>query len=171
MFRVVMAENMAHCLGSPDPLDHRGMVEGIGKHHTARQSHRQGREGRGVGNIARGEQQPGLLAVQAGQLPLQQHMIMVGAGNIAGAARAGAAFVQRLVHRLQNLGVLGHAEVVVGAPDRDPSFLLAAKVAGAGKIPAVSFDVIENAVAALGLDRGNGLCKIFVIIKGHGFFS
>ncbi len=76
-------------------------------------------ERRPVRHVAGGEEQRGLLAVQVGELALQQDVVVVGAGDVAGAAGAGAAAVERLVHGGEHLGVLAHAEIVVGAPDRD----------------------------------------------------
>ena len=89
-----------------------------GQHDAARQPDRQGAERRPVGHVAGVEQQRRLGAVQVRQLLLQQHVVVVGAGDVAGAAGAGAAAVQRLVHRGQHGRVLAHAEVVVGAPHR-----------------------------------------------------
>ena len=76
-------------------------------------------ERRPVGDVAGGEQQRRFLAVQVGELALEQHVVVVGAGDVAGAAGAGAAAVERLVHRLEHGRVLAHAEIVVGAPDGD----------------------------------------------------
>ena len=69
-----------------------------------------------VRHIARREQQRGFLAVQLGQLAFQQHVIVIGAGNIASATSAGAATVERLVHRRKHCGMLTHAEIVVRTP-------------------------------------------------------
>ncbi len=87
-------------------------------------------ERRPVRHVAGGEEQRRLLAVQVGQLALQLHMVVVGAGNVARAAGAGAAAVDRLVHRRKHLRVLAHAEIVVGAPHGD---VVDAAVAMAGR--------------------------------------
>src|SRR3546814_3920344 len=63
-------------------------------------------ERRPVRYVAGGEQQGRFLAVQRRQLALQQHVVVVGAGNVAGAAGAGAAAVDRLVH-----GEIGRSHV------------------------------------------------------------
>ena len=49
------------------------------------------RERRPVRDVARGEEQRRLLAVQVGELALEQHVLVGGAGDVAGAAGAGAA--------------------------------------------------------------------------------
>ena len=48
-------------------------------------------EGGPVGDVAGGEEQRRRLAVQVGELALQQHVVVGGAGDVAGAAGAGAA--------------------------------------------------------------------------------
>ena len=56
--------------------------------------------------------------MQVGKLLLQHHVIMVGTGDIAGAAGAGAATVERLMHSRQHRRILSHAEIIVRAPHR-----------------------------------------------------
>jgi hypothetical protein len=94
------------------------MVQRIGIDDDAGDLGGQRAERRPVRDIARGEDQRRRLAVQVGQLALQLHVVMVGAGDVARAARPGAAFVDRLVHRGNHLLVLAHAQIVVRAPDR-----------------------------------------------------
>ena len=79
----------------------------------------QRRQRRVVRDVARREQQRRFLAVQIGELALQLDVEVGGAGDVARAARAGAGGVDRLVHGGEHLRVLAHAEIVVGAPDRD----------------------------------------------------
>ena len=101
---------------------------------AARHARRQRAERRPVGDVAGGEQQRGFLAVQVGELLLQQHVIVVGARDVAGAAGAGAAAVERLVHRLEHLRMLAHAEIVVRAPDRDLAGAVGAVMGGAREV-------------------------------------
>ncbi len=82
-----------------DALDHRGVVLFVRQDDEARNVGAERAERRPVGDIAGGEEQRRFLAVQVGKFALEQHMVMVGAGNVAGAAGAGAALVDRLVHR------------------------------------------------------------------------
>lgn len=57
--------------------------------------------------------------MQIGEHPLEQDVIVVCAGDVAGAAGAGAAFVDCLVHRGEDGGVLPYAEIAVRAPGGD----------------------------------------------------
>ncbi len=86
--------------------------------------------------------------MQVGELALEKHVIVVGTGDVAGAAGTGATVVDRLLHGIDHELVLPHAEIVVGAPDGD--FLGAVfGVAGrARKIAALAFQISEDAVAA-----------------------
>ena len=104
---------------------------------------------RPVRDVARGEQEGRLLAVQVGELALEQHVVVVGAGDVAGAAGAGAAAVDRLVHGVEHGRVLAHAEIVVRAPDRDLAAAAVAIEGGAGEVAGVALEVGEDPVAAL----------------------
>ena len=76
-------------------------------------------------------------------------MVMGVAANVAGAARAGADFVQRRLHRFDDGRMLAHAEVIVGAPDGDRLGAVVAGEAlrvGVGALGAQ--DVDEDAIAA-----------------------
>ena len=57
--------------------------------------------------------------MQVGELALELDQRMVGAGDVAGAAGAGAHAGRGLDHGADHLGVLAHAEVVVRAPHDD----------------------------------------------------
>ena len=58
---------------------------------AARQHGAERRERGLVGDVARGEDQRRFLAVEVGELALEQHVAVVGAGDVARAAGAGAA--------------------------------------------------------------------------------
>ena len=62
---------------------------------------------------------------------------MVGAGDVAGAAGAGAHRASRLVHGVDHGGVLAHAEIVVGAPDGDFAGPSSERQKACGKRPAM----------------------------------
>ena len=62
---VVVAEDPARRAGMADAGDHRGVVEGVGVDLAAGQQRAQRLQGRLVGDVARGEDQRRLLAVQA----------------------------------------------------------------------------------------------------------
>src|SRR5215467_13232252 len=57
--------------------------------------------------------------MQVGELALELHQRMIVAGNIAGAAGAGAHPGRGLDHGADDFGMLAHAEIVVRAPDHD----------------------------------------------------
>src|SRR5262249_54201296 len=74
---------------------------------------------------------------------------MVGAGNIAGAAGAGAHAGRGLHHGADHLRVLAHAEIVVRAPDHDRTRPLR-RMPGCVREPAGdALEIGEDAIAAL----------------------
>ena len=101
-----------------DALDHRGVVERVGIDDQAGDLRGQRAERRPVGDVSAREDQRGFLAVQVGQLAFEHDMVVVGAGDVAGAARPGAALVDRIVHRRDHRIVLAHTQIVVRAPHR-----------------------------------------------------
>jgi hypothetical protein len=119
MADVVVAEDLLLGAGAAYTLDHRGVIELVGQDQAVGQQPADGRDRRLVGDEAGGEDKCGLLPVQVGELELQLDQRVVGAGDVAGAAGAGAHAAGRLLHGLDDLGVLAHAEIVVGAPDGD----------------------------------------------------
>ena len=124
------------------------------------------RQRRLVRDIARGEQQRAFLAVQVGQLGLEIDMIMGVAADVAGAARAGADIVQRLLHRRDHLGMLAHREIVVRAPDGDRlGPVMAGEAARVGKCALVAQDVDEHAIAALGMEPIDRLGEDALIVQ------
>ena len=86
-----------------------------------------------------------------GQFAFEQHMGVAGAGDVAGAAGAGAGAVELLRHRRQHHRVLAHAEIVVRAPDGDLG--ADAMIVGARETAAAPFEIGEDPVAALGVER------------------
>ena len=110
------------CLSQPrlaDALDHRIVVVGVGQDQAVRDELGDGRDAGLVRDVAGGEDQRRLLAVQVGEFALERDQRMIGAGDVAGAARAGAHPGRGLDHGADHLGMLAHAEIVVGAPDHD----------------------------------------------------
>ena len=149
---VVVAEDLLLGARAAHALDHRGMVEFVRDDQAVGQQPADGRDRRLVGDEAGGEDQRCLLAVQVGKLKLEFDQRMVGAGNVAGAAGARAHAAGRLLQGRDDLRVLAHAEIVVGAPDGD--FLGPAVGApdGAGKRAGDALDVGEDAIAPFGMD-------------------
>ena len=97
--------------------------------------------------------------MQIGQFPFEHEMQVAVAGDVAGAAGAGAERLDRRGHRRQHGGMLAHAEIVVGAPHRD----LGADpvIEGARKPAAAPFEIGEHAVPPLGAERIEALSEKF----------
>ena len=144
---VVVAPDALLAAAVADAGDHGGVVLLVGQDHAARQQLLQGGQRGVVGDIGRGEQQRRLLAVQVGKLGLELHVVVRRAGDVAGAAGAGAGRIERRVHGGQHGGVLAHAEVVVGAPYGDRPRAAPCEVPCRGKVAAVAPNVGEHPVA------------------------
>ena len=89
--------------------------------------------------------------MQFGELSLEQQVEMAGAGNIAGAAGAGARWLQRFRHGREHCRVLAHAEIIVGAPHG--RFGADAMIVGARKAAAPPLSIGEDAIAPLAMQR------------------
>ena len=147
VFGVIVLEALAFCAAVAHALDHRGMVVGVRKNRAIGQARGQGAERRPVRHIARGKEQGGLLAVQVGQFTLQQHVMMVGPGDIARSAGAGAALVQRVMHGRQHIRMLAHAQIIVGAPDSHVVLMIAVMAARSGELARAAFQVCKYPIA------------------------
>ena len=130
-------------------FDHRGMVERVRQHDAIRQFRCQRAKRRPVRDIARGEQQRVFLAVQIRKLEFKLAMGVHGTRNVAGAAGAGARAIKLLVHRFDDVGMLAHAEIIVGAPDGDFLQITIFEVAGGARVFALAaLQFGKNAVIA-----------------------
>src|SRR3981081_4351207 len=119
MRHVAVAENLALAAGLTDAFDHRIVVERVRQDQAIWYELADGRNTGLVRDIARGEQQRPLLAVQIGQLLLELHQGMMRARDVAGAAGASAHSGGGLDHGADHLRMLAHSEIVVRAPDHD----------------------------------------------------
>ena len=146
---IVMGEDDAVGAGMADALDHRGVVQRIRQHHAVGNAGGEGRERGPVRHVAGVEQQRRFLAVEIGKLLLQQHMVMIGAADIAGATGAGAAAIERAVHGSEHIGMLAHAEIIVRAPDGDVARAVRAVKGRARELADLTLEIGEDAVAAL----------------------
>src|SRR5690606_23976681 len=142
---------------------------------AAGQQLRQRAEGRLVRDVARGEQQCRFLAVEVGQLSLEEDVIVIGSGNIAGAPGPRAATPQRLGHRFDHRRVLAHPEIVVAAPDDD---LLRAKPGGLRwpvqrlwEGTCAALEIGKDAIPPLGLEAGNGVAEELLEIHTESLYS
>ena len=102
--------------------------------------------------------------MQVGQFPFEQNVEMVRSGNIAGAARAGAATVNRVVHGPQHVRMLTHAQIVVGAPDRyfARHTVLASRCSR--EISGMTLDIGEHPVAAFPVQMVDLLLEETVVV-------
>ena len=145
-----------------DAGDHRGVVERVRQHDRAGDLAGQGRQRRLVGDVTRGEDERRLAPVQVGELLFEQEMHVRVAGDVAGAAGAGAERLDRLNHRAEHRRVLAHPEVVVGAPHRDLG--ADAVIEGARKPAATPLEIGKDPVSSLGAERIEALSeKAFVV--------
>ena len=102
--------------------------------------------------------------MQIGQFGLQLHQRVMGAGDVAGAAGAGADSRGGLDHGADHFRVLAHAEIVVGAPDHDVALALRRvpdRMREAARDP---LEVGENPVAPLVMQAAEGGGEEFAVI-------
>src|SRR3546814_14860058 len=92
-------------------------------------------------------------------------VVMRVAADVARAARTRADVVQRLFHRLDDLGMLTHREIVVRAPDGDRLRpIMAREAARVRKSTAITQDIDEDAVAPLFVQPVARACEDVVVI-------
>ncbi len=77
---------------------------------------------------------------------------------------AGADAGDGVLHGVDDLGILAHAEIVIAAPDGNLLHLIAAIVIGQGELSGLAFKVGEDAIAALGLKAAQGFGEELLVI-------
>ncbi len=159
-----MAPDLLLAAGLADAFDHGIMIERIGQDQAVRQKLRDRGDAGLVRDIAGREHQGGRLVVQVGELTLELDQRMVGAGDVARAARAGAHAGCGLDHGADHLRVLGHAEVVVRAPDHDVALALRGVPDRVRKTACDALEIGENPVAALVPQFAQGRREITLVI-------
>ena len=159
-----MAENLLVASGLADALDHRIVVVGVRQDQAVRNELGDGRDAGLVRDIARGEDQRGRLAVQVGELALKLDQRMIGAGDVAGAAGAGAHAGRGLDHGADHLRVLAHAEIVVGAPDHDLARALRRVPDGVRKTAGDALQIGKHPVAPLVTQAAQGVGEKRIVI-------
>ena len=154
MRHVVMAENLLLGVRLAHALDHRIVVPGVRQDQAIR--HQLGERGNAglVRHIAGGEDQRRFLAVQVGKLALELDHRVIVAGDVAGAAGAGAHPGRGLDHGADDLGMLAHAEIVVRAPDHDVLRPVRRMPDGVRKTAGDALEVGKDAVAPLAVQAG-----------------
>ena len=161
---VVVPEDFLFGLRVDDPFDHRIVVLGVGDHQAVRQHPAKGAERGHVRGPAGTEKQRRLGAVKIGQFAFEQHVIVVGAGNVAGSAGAGAATVECLVHGVEHAGMLSHAQIIVGAPDGDLLLLTVHMADRPGEVADLPLEVDEDAVTAFAPQRGDTIGEKLLVV-------
>ena len=102
--------------------------------------------------------------MEVGELCLELHQRMMGAGDVAGAAGAGADAGCGLDHGADHLRVLAHAEIVVGAPDHDIALALR-RVPDRMREPARDpLEIGKHAVAPLVMQAIEGVLEKLAVI-------
>ena len=97
--------------------------------------------------------------MQVGQFLFELHQRMMGAGDVAGAAGAGANACGGLDHGADHLRMLAHAEIVVGTPDHDIARALRRVPDRVREAAGDPFEVGENTVAPLVMQAVEGGLK------------
>ena len=157
---VIVAEDVPLAPRIADPRNHRRMVQFVGKDDAAGQDLGERGERRLVRDIAAGEQQGRFLAVEIGQFGLEIDMVMRVAADVARAARSGPDVVEGSLHRRDDIGMLPHRQIIVGAPHRDRlRAVMPGETARVGERTLVAQDIDEHAVAALDMQAINRLGK------------
>ena len=165
MGEVVVAEDALLAAGMAHALDHRVVVEGVRQDQAVRDQLGDGRDAGLVRDVARGEDEARLLAVQVGEFALQVHQRRVVARDVAGAAGAHAAAGGRAGHGADHVRVLAHAEVVVRAPYGDLGGAAVGLAPMRGREAAGdAFDIGEDAVAALAVQAVQGGAEVGLVI-------
>ena len=107
--------------------------------------------------------------MEVGKLALEVDQRMIGASDIAGAACAGTHTRCGFDHRPDDLRVLTHPEVIIGAPDDDVARPLRGMPDCVREAAGKPLEIGKYPVAALIPELGKGICKIRVVI--HGLLS
>jgi hypothetical protein len=164
MRHVAVAEDLPFAAALANAFDHGIVVERVRQNQAIRNQLGDGGDAGLVRDVARGEQQRRLLAVQIGQFLLELHQRMMGAGDVAGAAGAGADPGGGLDHGADHLRMLPHAEIVVGAPDHDIARPLRGMPHRMRKPARNSLEIGEDAVAPLVMQAAEGGTEEFAVI-------
>ena len=163
-----MAPDLLLAAGLADALDHGIMIERVGQDQALRQQLCDRGDTGLVRHIARREHQRRRLVVQVGELPLELDQRMVGAGDVACAACAGAHTRCGLDHGADHLRMLSHAEIVVRAPYDDVALALRGVPDRVRKPACDTLKISKDPVATLVPQFAQGRRKITLVV--HVFF-
>ena len=98
---------------------------------------------------------------------LEQDMAMVGSRDIAGAASTSAAALGRLFHRGDHLGVLAHAEIVVGTSDGHVLNTVFSVADRLRELARLAFEIGKDAVATFVMQAIQRIAEKCFEIHGH----
>ena len=149
MLDIVVAPYLLFGAGFAHALDHGIVVERVGEQQAVRQQLCNRGDAGLVRDIARGKDQRGLLAVQLRQFALELDQRMIGAGDIARPPGPGAHPCCGLDHRAHDFRMLGHAEVIVRAPDHHVTRTIRRMPDGMRKPARQTLEIGKNPVAPL----------------------
>ena len=164
MLEIVVAEDRLVAARLAHALDHRVVVERVREDQAVRDQLGERRDAGLIRDVARGEDEGRFLAVEIGELGFERHDGMAVAGDVAGAAGAGAEPPGGLDHGAGHVPVLAHAEIVVGAPHRDRARAVRGMPDRLGIAAGQPLDIGKNAVAPLGLEAIEGRLEEVLII-------
>ena len=167
MREIVVAEDFLLAAGLAHALDHRIVVVGIRQDQDVRNQFGEGRDAGLVGDVTRGKDQCGFLAVQVGEFGLELDQRVIGAGDVAGAAGAGAHAGRGLDHGADDLRMLAHAEIVVGTPDDDFARAFRGMPDGLREPAGDPLQIREHAIAPLVMQTVQGGIEKGLVV--HGF--
>ena len=108
--------------------------------------------------------------MQVGELTLQLDQRMVSAGDVAGAAGAGAHAGGDIDHGADHLRVLGHAEIIVGTPDHDLAGAFRRMPQRVRESAGDAFKIGEYSIAALVVQLAQRAIEKSVVIHGFHYF-
>ena len=158
------SEDLLGSAAVADAGDHGRVVLLVGKDHAARKERGERRERCFVGDEGGREQKRHLLAVEIGKFAFEFDVVVGRAGDVARAARAGADEVDRLVHRGEHLGVLAHAQIIVGAPNGYLLCGVAFDDFSFGERASAALHIGENPITALTLHGVEGFGEHLLVI-------
>src|ERR1700733_5141272 len=108
--------------------------------------------------------------MQVCKFSLQLHQSAVGTRDVTRSSRASTHGARGGAHRVDDLRMLAHAEIVVRTPYNDISAAARTVPERMGELPRFALQVGEDAITALSFQRSNGRLETPVIVE-HSWSS